>query len=120
MLTSRHAGDPKAHGSVELIRVDFQDYPRGLHLTDIGGSLSADGDRWGAEPGGAGRPGKDYRQGSLGLSGAMPLSLKVEAHNARPLASDLITTNIDMDLSVRDRCGRSSMLPAPCTSFAPT
>ncbi len=45
-------------------------------------------------------PGTISVSGSLGLGEGLPLSLKLEAHNARPLASDLITANIDMDVSV--------------------
>ncbi len=93
--------DPQAHGSVELTGANFQDYPRGMRLTDISGILSADGDQVRMQNlvAHAG-PGTITANGSLRLSGAMPLSIKVEAHNARPLASDLITANIDMDLSV--------------------
>ena len=93
--------NPQAHGSVDLAGADFQDYSRGMRLTNISGRLSADGDQVSVQNlvAHAG-PGTITANGSLGLSGTMPLSVKVEAHNARPLASDLITANIDMDLSV--------------------
>jgi len=93
--------DPQAHGSVVLSHADIQDYPRGLHLTEISGTLSADGDQLKLQNllAHAG-PGTISASGSLGLVGAMPLAVKVEAHNARPLASDLITANIDMDLTL--------------------
>ena len=45
-------------------------------------------------------PGTVSISGSLGLGAGLPLSLKIEAHNARPLASDLITANLDMDLTI--------------------
>jgi translocation and assembly module TamB len=93
--------DPQAHGSLVLTHADIQDYPRGLHLTDISGTLTADGDQLKLQNlvAHAG-PGSVAVNGSLGLAGDMPLAVKLEAHNARPLASDLITANIDMDLTL--------------------
>ncbi|HEY3808560.1 MAG TPA: translocation/assembly module TamB domain-containing protein [Steroidobacteraceae bacterium] len=93
--------NPEAHGSVQLTNADVQDYSRGLHLTDINGTLSADGQQVRLQNlvAHAG-PGTITAEGSLGLAGAMPLTVKLTAHNARPLASDLITANIDMDLNV--------------------
>lgn len=93
--------DPQAHGSVELSHADIQDYPRGLHLTDISATLSADGAQLKLQNllAHAG-PGTISGTGTLGLAGELPLAVKIEAHNARPLASDLITANIDMDLAL--------------------
>jgi translocation and assembly module TamB len=92
---------PDAEGSIEITHADLQDYPRGLHLTDIGGTLVANGDRLQLQQLEAhAGPGTISVSGSLGLGEGLPLSLKIEAHNARPLASDLITANIDMDLSI--------------------
>ena len=92
---------PDAQGSIEISHADLQDYPRGLHLTDIGGTLVANGDRLQLQQLEAhAGPGTISVSGSLGLGEGLPLALKIEAHNARPLASDLITANIDMDLTV--------------------
>jgi len=93
--------DPQAHGSLVLTHGEIQDYPRGLRLTDISGTLTADGDQLKLQNlmAHAG-PGTVAVNGSLGLAGDMPLAVKLQAHNARPLASDLITANIDMDLTL--------------------
>jgi translocation and assembly module TamB len=92
---------PDAQGSIEISHADLQDYPRGLHLTDIGGTLVANGDRLQLQQLEAhAGPGTISVSGSLGLDAGLPLALKIEAHNARPLASDLITANLDMDLTV--------------------
>ena len=93
---------PDAQGRIEITHADLQDYPRGLHLTDIGGTLVANGDRLQLQQleAHAGQ-GTVSVSGSLGLGAGLPLSLKIEAHNARPLASDLITANVDMDLTVK-------------------
>jgi len=92
---------PDAQGSIEISHADLQDYPRGLHLTNISGTLLANGDRLQLQQLEAhAGPGTISVSGSLGLGTGLPLSLKVEARNARPLASDLITANVDMDLTV--------------------
>jgi translocation and assembly module TamB len=93
---------PQAQGSLEITHADLKDYPRGLHLTAIEGKLVADGDRLQLQQFVAhAAPGTVSISGSLGLGAGLPLSLRIEAHNARPLASDLITANLDMDLSVQ-------------------
>lgn len=94
--------DPQAHGNIVLMHAETQDYARGLHLTDINGSLIADGNQLTLQSlvAHAG-PGTISAKGSLGLQQGMPLSLQLEAHNARPFASDLITANADMDLTIR-------------------
>jgi translocation and assembly module TamB len=93
--------EPQAHGSVALTQGDLQDYPRGVRLTEVSATLTAAGDQlqlsdFTAHAG----PGTISMTGSLGLTGDLPLSLKLEAHNARPLNSDLITATLDMDLTL--------------------
>jgi translocation and assembly module TamB len=93
--------DPQAHGKVTLTRAEIQDFARGLHLSDISGSLDADGDQVRLQNliahAGAGTI---SAKGSLGLKDGLPLSLTLEARNARPFASDLITATADMDLTI--------------------
>lgn len=93
--------DPQAKGRLELSGGDVQDYSRGLHLTDINGRLLADGAQIRLEDVVAhAAPGTLTAAGTLDLSGAMPLNVKFQAHDARPLASDLIKANADLDLTV--------------------
>jgi translocation and assembly module TamB len=92
---------PQAHGTLVIAKADVQDFPRGLHLTDIDGTLTADGDEVRLKQFVAhAAPGTISISGSLGLGTGLPLSLKVEAHNARPLNSDLIKATVDMNLTV--------------------
>jgi translocation and assembly module TamB len=92
---------PNAQGSLEIAHADLKDYARGLHLTEIAGKLIADGDQLQLQQFTAhASPGTVSISGSLGLGAGLPLSLKIAAHNARPLASDLITANLDMDLTI--------------------
>ena len=94
--------DPQAHGSVVLTHAEFQDYPRGLHLTDIGGTLAADGDRVTLQDLAArAGAGTITASGTLGLGDDLPVDIKLQAHNARPLASDLITANVDTELTLK-------------------
>lgn len=92
---------PDAHGSIELSEGDVQDFPRGLHLTGITGRLLADGNQVRLENliAHAG-PGTMTAQGTLGLDDSMPVNVRVEARDARPLASDLITVDANLDLTV--------------------
>lgn len=92
---------PQARGTVLLTHADLQDYPRGLHLSDISATLAADGDQLRLQQlvahAGAGTISAN---GTLGLDGDLPVSLKLEAHNAQPLTSDLVTANVDMNVTL--------------------
>jgi translocation and assembly module TamB len=92
---------PQARGNLALLHGDVQDYPRGMHLSDISATLAADGDKVELQQleVHAG-PGSISASGTLGLGEGMPLSLKVEARNAQPLASDLITANLNMSVTL--------------------
>ncbi|HEY6452848.1 MAG TPA: translocation/assembly module TamB domain-containing protein [Steroidobacteraceae bacterium] len=92
---------PQARGSVLLTGGDVQDYPRGLHLTNISATLAADGEQvrlqqFVAHAG----TGTLSASGTMGLTGGWPLNLKLEAHDAQPLSSDLVTANVNMDFAV--------------------
>ncbi|MGH8231942.1 MAG: translocation/assembly module TamB domain-containing protein [Steroidobacteraceae bacterium] len=92
----------QAHGSLVLSNGDFQDYPRGAHLSDINLTLSGAGEqvkleKFSAQAGG----GSVSASGTLGLgAGEWPVSLELTAKGAKPLASDLLTAVFDMDLKV--------------------
>jgi translocation and assembly module TamB len=93
--------DPQANGTLEFRNGDVQDFSRGLHLSDVSGRILADGAQVRLQNllAHAG-PGTISAEGTLGLGDTMPLSVKFEAHNARPLASDLVTVNADLNLTV--------------------
>ncbi|HEY1724341.1 MAG TPA: translocation/assembly module TamB domain-containing protein [Steroidobacteraceae bacterium] len=93
---------PQAHGSLVLSNGDFQDYPRGAHLSDINMTVSGAGEqvkleKFSAQAGG----GMVTASGTLGLgAGEWPVALEITAKGAKPLASDLLTAVFDMDLKV--------------------
>jgi translocation and assembly module TamB len=93
---------PQARGTLLLTGGDLQDYPRGTHLSNVSASVAADGEQlqlkqFTAHAG----DGTITASGTLGLGGGdLPLALQLAARGARPLASDLLTATIDMDLKV--------------------
>jgi translocation and assembly module TamB len=93
---------PQVRGSLVLSAVNVQDYSRGFRLTDINATLNADGDtlrlqQFSAKAG----PGTISADGTIALgAGAWPVDLKLSAHDAQPLASDLLTANVSADLTL--------------------
>jgi translocation and assembly module TamB len=92
---------PQARGTLVLSGAELQDFPRGLHLTNISATLTADGDQVRLQQLEAhAGPGTISVSGTLGLGAGLPLNLKLEAHNAQPLTSDLITANVNMNYTL--------------------
>jgi translocation and assembly module TamB len=93
---------PQAHGTLKLLSVNLQDYSRGARLTDVNATLSADGDtlqlkEFTAHAG----PGTLSAEGTVKMGeGAWPVDLKLSGHDAQPLASDLLTANVNLDLTL--------------------
>src|SRR6185312_14445336 len=93
---------PRITGNATVSKGELQDYVQGVHVTDIAAEMQADGKvlhirRF------AGRAGA----GSLSAAGAidllapgMPVQITLDAQNARPLASDLITATLSGQLRV--------------------
>jgi translocation and assembly module TamB len=94
---------PRIDGSITLANAELQDFAQGLLLTHIGARIDASGDtltitRFNATAG----PGDIALSGTVGaLAPGLPVDLHITAHNARPLASDLLTAWFDADLTVR-------------------
>jgi translocation and assembly module TamB len=93
---------PRIGGAVTLAGGEVQDFVQGLRLRDIAATIDASGDtltiRNFAAKAGAGTL---SLTGSIGiLAAGMPVNLHLTASNARPLASDLLTADLDADLSV--------------------
>jgi translocation and assembly module TamB len=94
--------DPKIIGGAELQGVSFQDYAQGIHFSDIGGKLQADNGvvRLSGVSGKAG-VGKFTLEGTIGaLQPGTPLDLTLSGRKIRPLASDLLTADMDADLKL--------------------
>jgi translocation and assembly module TamB len=93
---------PQARGTLVVSGGDIQDYARGTHLSDVSGTLEADGEQLQLKQFTAhGGKGTITASGTLGLGGGdLPVALQVTARGARPFASDLLTATIDMDLKI--------------------
>lgn len=91
---------PQAHGSLTLTHADLQDYARGVHLSDISASVIADGNELQLKQLSAhARSGTISASGTLQLGEAdLPIEVTLSAHDAQPLASDLLTATIDANL----------------------
>ncbi len=92
---------PRVTGSARLADGSVQDYVTGAHITAITGRLEANGDtiRLVQITGHAG-PGTLSIDGTIGLS-PQTVDLRIAAHDAQPLASDLMTVRLDSDVSLR-------------------
>ena len=97
------AAAPRVAGTATLAGGEVQDFAQGVRITDLSASLRADGDtvRIVSLQGRAG-PGTVAASGTVGvLAPGLPVDLRVTMRNARPLASDLLTADLDADLTLR-------------------
>jgi translocation and assembly module TamB len=94
---------PRIDGNAKLAQGDIQDYALGAHLSDVEAQLQAAGDTvrivsFTAHAG----TGTVSATGTVGaLAPDRPVDVKLTARNAQPLATDLLTANMDLDLTVR-------------------
>jgi translocation and assembly module TamB len=96
--------DPQIAGTVDLANGSVRDYTQGVSLTDITGRLSGD-------QGGVLRierltaraaPGNINIQGTVGiLQPRIPVDISVTAKDAQPVASNIVTANLDADIKVQ-------------------
>lgn len=94
---------PRVSGTVTLEKGDFQDFAAGVHLADINGRLVGnerhlDIQSMTAKAG----SGTVEASGTIGIAEpGLPIDMKLQARNARPIASDLLTAVLDAELSAR-------------------
>jgi len=96
---------PLVGGGITLAQGSLRDYGRGINLSDINAEV-------------VGREGgleiKSFKataaSGSVAMSGTfgilqpgMPLDLKITAKNAQPIASSIVTANLDADVQVKGK-----------------
>ena len=93
---------PLVNGTVTLAGGEVQDFTQGVHLTDLAATIQATGQtiRITSLTGRAG-PGTISASGSVGLQAPMPVDVALTMRNARPLASDRLTADLNADLTVR-------------------
>jgi translocation and assembly module TamB len=94
---------PRASGTIRIAAGSIQDYVRGIHVTDIAGTITGANDTLRiAQLSGKAGSGTIAISGTIAaLAPGMPVDLTITAHDARPLASDLLTATLDADLTVR-------------------
>jgi translocation and assembly module TamB len=94
---------PRLNGTVTITEADLQDIARGARLSDIASLLRLEGDTlWITRFTGRAGRGTVTASGEVGvLQPGMPVDITIAARNARPLAADLITADLDMDLRLR-------------------
>ena len=94
---------PEIGGTVDLAHGDFRDYTQGAHLSDITAHLvGSQGTLKIASLTGRAAPGQVSMTGTLGVfQPKLPVDLQLSARNAQPIASDVLTTNLDADLRAR-------------------
>ncbi|HWB50311.1 MAG TPA: translocation/assembly module TamB domain-containing protein [Stellaceae bacterium] len=97
------AAAPRASGTVRLAHGSVQDYVQGFHLTDLTGTIQAEGNTIRiAQLGGKAGSGTLTIAGTVGvLEPNIPVSLTVTARNAHLLQSDLVSATADADLTLR-------------------
>ena len=98
---------PRLEGTVNIAEADLQDVARGGRLSNVAALLRLDGrivqiSRFTAR---AGR-GTVTARGAIGiLEPDMPVDITIAARDARPLSSDLLTADMDIDLRIRGAAG---------------
>lgn len=94
--------NPQIAGTVQLANGSIRDYTQGVSLTDITGQLSGNQnvlriDQLTAKA----APGNLSIQGTVGiLEPKVPVDIHLTAKNAQPIASNLVTANLDADIKV--------------------
>jgi translocation and assembly module TamB len=93
---------PTLTGRASLDDVSFRDFGQGLRFTHIHGHLQTDGSSIQlSDVSGKSGPGDIKLEGHVDiLASGMPVDLTITARNIRPLASDLLTADMDADLTV--------------------
>ena len=94
---------PRIAGTATLAGGEVQDFGQGVRITDLAASVRMDGDtvRLVSLQGRAG-PGTVAASGTVGvLAPGLPVDLQIALRNARPLASDRLTADLDADLTLR-------------------
>ncbi|HEX9403828.1 MAG TPA: translocation/assembly module TamB domain-containing protein, partial [Steroidobacteraceae bacterium] len=93
---------PKIDGTVNLTKGSVRDYARGVNLTDITAAIvGSEGTLQIKSLTASAAPGTISMTGKIGvLQAGVPLDLNIKANNAQPVASKLVTANLNADLRV--------------------
>ena len=94
---------PQIAGTIRLSKGTFRDYTQGVRLTDITGELTGSQGVVRIEQLTArAAPGNLSIQGTVGvLEPKIPVDIRVTAKNAQPIASNIVTANLNADIQVK-------------------
>ena len=93
---------PIIGGTAQLSGGDIQDFTQGVHLTNVAGTLRAEGAVVRTNLTAQAGPGTIAIAGTVGvLAPGLPLDLAITLRNARLLASDTLTASLDANLTLR-------------------
>ncbi len=97
------AQDAEIGGSIQLANGDLRDYAQGVHLGNITAHIvGGEGILRIASLTAKAGNGELSMKGTFGvLQRGMPLDLKLTAKNAQPITNDILTANLDADMSVK-------------------
>jgi translocation and assembly module TamB len=97
--------DPRIHGSVTLAKGSFRDYVRGVNLTNIAAEIAGnEGTLQIKSFKASAASGTVSMGGSVGiLQPGMPVDLTLTAANAQPIASNILTANLNADIRITGR-----------------
>ena len=95
--------DPEIGGTVRLAKGSLRDYTQGVNLSDITGELSGRHGLLRIEKLTArAAPGNVSIEGTIGiLQPKIPVDLKITAKDAQPIANNIVTANLDADMTVK-------------------
>jgi translocation and assembly module TamB len=93
---------PRIDGTVNLTKGSVRDYSRGVSLTDITAAIvGSEGTLQIKSLTASAAPGTVSMTGKIGvLQSGVPVDLNIKADNAQPVASKLVTANLNADLHV--------------------
>ncbi len=96
------AAEPEIGGTVRLSKGSLRDYAQGVNLSDITGELTGGHGLLRIEKLTArAAPGDVQVEGTIGvLQPKMPVNLKLKAKNAQPIANNIVTANVDAEITV--------------------
>ncbi len=93
---------PRVTGSATLTGAEIQDFTQGLRISGISGVVRAEGDTLRlVNLNGRAGPGTMAVSGTVGLTAGTPVDLTIGLREARPLASDRLTADLDGDVTLR-------------------
>jgi translocation and assembly module TamB len=96
---------PQPSGTLRLARGEIRDETVGFRLHDLSGSARLDGNRMALDLAGRAGGGSVSLAGTVQLAAAPVLDLRLQARNARPVVSDLVTATSDAELALRGTHG---------------